>query len=367
MKFVSRVSLPIITVALIIAGIFILARPVPIDHPAENGPEPSRSKPIVMVWELAGIESDYNSIGPMEPVEVVSPTWFHLSNAEGEIKSNFDPEYLDWARERGYQVWALVTNSFDPDLTAVLLTNTALRRQFAGDLVKLAVEHELEGLNIDFENFHSDYRDHFTLLIRELAALCKDNNLVLSVNVTMISGSEYWSRGYDRAELAAAADYLVLMAYDEHWASSAHAGSVASLPWVEQGLKQILNDVPSEKLILGVPFYTRLWKIDESADPAAALNSWAYSMMRAEEIIANNQAEIYADDHAGQHVAEYKKEGLTYRMWLEDKGSMQKRLELIEKYNLAGVAAWRRGLEKPEIWEIFKIFFGDQRHGACAW
>ena len=358
MKFGYRVSLPIIIVALIIAGIILLARPVFIDHSAENGPKPSSSEPIVLVWELAGIESDYDSIGPMEPVEVVSPTWFHLSSAKGEIRSDFDPEYLDWARERGYQVWALVTNSFDPDLTASLLSNAELRRQFAGDLVKLAVKYELEGLNIDFENFHKDYRDHFTLLVQELAALCKEYNLVLSVNITMISGSEYWSQGYDRAKLAAAADYLVLMAYDEHWASSPNAGSVASLPWVEQGLKLILNDVPSEKLILGVPFYTRLWEIDESTDPATVLNSWSYSMMRAEEIIANNQAEIYSDDHAGQNVAEYKKEGLTYRMWLEDKGSMQKRLELIDKYNLAGVAAWRRGLEKHEIWEIFKTFLG---------
>lgn len=345
-------------VILAITGLALLARFVFFDQSAPNWPKDRITKPIVMVWDLAGIESDLNSIGPLDTVEVVSPTWFHLSSAAGDIRSDYSPEYLRWARERGYQVWALVTNDFDPDLTAVLLANTALRRQFTADLISLAVEHELDGLNIDFENFHSDYRDHFTLLVQELTALAHEHNMVVSVNVSMISGAEYWSLCYDRKALAEAADYLVLMAYDEHYQKSPYASSVASLPWVERGLVQVLNEVPADKLILGVPFYTQLFQIDENGNSQQILNSWSYSMIQAAEIVETYQASIYFDERSGQNVAEYRREGLTYRMWLEDSQSMQKRLELVARYNLAGVAAWRRGLEKPEIWDIFKSFIG---------
>jgi spore germination protein YaaH len=314
--------------------------------------------PLVIVWELAGPDNDYTLIGDLGPVQVVSPVWFHLVDSQGTVRSDLDPLYLQWARERGYQVWALVTNSFDPDLTADLLSDNQSRQFFAREIVSLAIEYNLEGLNIDFENFHYDYRDHFTSFIAELAELCRAENLILSVDVAMPSGSEYWSMNYDRAALAAEADYIILMAYDEHWASSPVAGSVASLPWVEAGLRQLVNEVPSAKLILGVPFYTRLWVIDETGVTPQVVNTWSYSMTQATEIVAENEAEIYFDDQAGQHVAVYKKEGLTYKMWLEDKVSMRSRLELVEKYNLAGLAGWRRGLETPEIWELMDDYWG---------
>lgn len=324
---------------------------------SDNGKRDPGKSPVVMVWELAGVEDDFNSIPTMEAVNVVSPTWFHLEDGRGAIRSEFDPYYLQWARERDYQIWALVTNSFDPRMTAGLLTDAGSRRQFAGDLVALALEYELEGLNIDFENFHSDYRDYFSLFIEELAELCEVHDLVLSVDVTMISGAEYWCLNYDRRALSKAADYLVLMAYDEHYKNAPQAGSVASLPWVEQGLKLVLEEVPPEKLILGVPFYTRLWEIEETIEPATVLNSWSYAMPLAETIMMENQAAVYYDARSGQNIAEYRKDGLTYRMWLEDSVSMKKRLALIEHYNLAGVAAWRRGLEKQDIWDLFAHHF----------
>jgi spore germination protein YaaH len=314
--------------------------------------------PLVIVWELAGPDNDYTLIGDLGPVQVVSPVWFHLVDSQDTVRSDLDPLYLQWARERGYQVWALVTNSFDPDLTAELLSDDQKRQFFAREIVSLAIEYNLEGLNIDFENFHYDYRDHFTSFIAELAELCRAENLILSVDVAMPSGSEYWSMGYDRAALATEADYIILMAYDEHWASSPVAGSVASLPWVEAGLQQLLNEVPPAKLILGVPFYTRLWVIDETGVEPQVVNTWSYSMTRAAEIAAENEAEITFDVQAGQHVAVYEKEGLTYKMWLEDTESMCSRLELVEKYNLAGLAGWRRGLETPEIWELMDNYLG---------
>lgn len=323
----------------------------------------SAGDPLVMVWELVDPDIEYNLIGDLGPVQVVAPAWFHLADSLGNVRSDFDPHYFKWARERDYQVWALVTNSFDPDLTADLLVNEKRRNLFAEKLVALAVEYELNGLNIDFENFHYDYRDNFTSFIAELAELCRAENLILSVDVAMPSSSEYWSMGYDRAALAAEADYIIVMAYDEHWASSPIAGSVASLPWVEAGLQQLLKEIPPEKLILGVPFYTRLWVIDETGVTPQIVNSWSYSMMRAAELIAENEAEIAFDDQTGQYLAIYEKEGLTYKMWLEDSVSMRQRLELVKKYNLASLAGWRRGLETPEIWELMESFFDCD--GSC--
>jgi spore germination protein YaaH len=357
---VSRRQLKLSITILVIAVMFLIIHSL-LGHFFNSGEEESslpEGEPLIIVWELAGPDNDYTLIGDLGPVQVVSPVWFHLVDSLGNVRSDFDPHYLTWARERGYQVWALVTNSFDPDLTADLLSDKQSRQFFAREIVNLAKEHKLEGLNIDFENFHYDYRDHFTSFIAELAELCQAENLILSVDVSMPSNSEYWSMGYDRAALAMEADYVILMAYDEHWASSPVAGSVASLPWVEAGLQKLLNEVPPAKLILGVPFYSRLWVIDETGTRPQVVNTWSYSMTRAAEIVAENEAEIYFDDQAGQHVAVYEKEGLTYKMWLEDKVSMRSRLELVEKYNLAGLAGWRRGLETPEIWELMDDYWG---------
>ncbi len=317
----------------------------------------SDGPPLVMVWELVDSEGSYEQIEDLGPVQVVSPTWFHLDDSRGSIRSNFDPLYLQWARERGYQVWALVSNSFDPEITAELLANDQLRHSFAEKIVAMAIEHQLDGLNIDFENFHYDHRKDFTSLVSELAKLCRQADLTLSVDVTIPSNSEYWSRGYDRSALAAEADYIILMAYDQHGESSDVAGSVASLPWVEKGIQLLLEEVPPEKLILGVPFYSRLWAIDETGTKPRIINSWSFSMPRVAEIINENGADLYFDDQAGQNVAVYMKEGLTYKVWLEDNLSMRRRLELVESYNLAGLAGWRRGLETPEIWELIGYYF----------
>jgi spore germination protein YaaH len=325
------------------------------DHGSNS--ETDSAAPIILVWEYAGIEHDITAIGEMPGLTVVSPTWFTITDHLGSIDDVTDQDYIDWAKNRGYQIWALVTNSFDPELTAQLLSNPVTRDSTADKLVQLALHYELDGLNVDFENFHYDYRDHFTLFIRELSRLCSNNNLILSVDVSMISSSDYWSRGYDREALAEEVDYLILMAYDEHYQSSPVAGSVSSLPWVERGLQRMLKVVPANKLILGVPFYTRLFEIDNYQDEPTVLNSWSYSMLRADEIIEEYEAELYWDNEAQQFVARYMKDNLIYKMWLEDITSMRSRLELVEKYNLAELAAWRRGLEKPEIWNLISDHF----------
>ncbi len=314
--------------------------------------DPSTESPLVIAWEYVDANTVNGDIGYIPSLQIVSPTWFHVTDSDGTIESLVCYDYLESSRSHGYEVWALVTNSFDPELTADVLSDSDTIESITKELVDLALKYELEGLNIDFENFHSDYRDQFTSFIRELAVHCNNNSLILSVDVSMISDSEYWSINYDRSALAEYADYIILMAYDEHWKGSPVAGSVSSLPWVEEGLEIILKEVPPEKLILGVPFYTRLWKIDESANVPVVVSSNSFSMTRSEQIIEDNNAIVTWDESSKQNMAYFYKDDYLYKMWIEDVISMQYRLDLVDKYNLAGMAGWRRGLEKPEIWDL---------------
>lgn len=316
-------------------------------------------EPLVMVWEYVHTRTNTDGIGEMPSLQIVSPTWFHVKDAEGNMQNLADPAYMDWAREQGYHVWALVTNSFDPELTAEVLSSSAARKNIIDQLLIYARLYDLDGLNLDFENFHADYRDLYTQFVRELAPLCREEGLVLSVDVTFISTSTYWSRCYDRRALAESVDYVMVMAYDEHWGASPVAGSVSSLPWVEHGLQRVLKEVPAEKLVLGVPFYTRQWEVEFLEGGGQEVSSQAYSMGRISEIIQNRDTTELWDEDARQNKVIYEEGGKTYKIWLEDTDSMEQRIELVNNYGLAGVAAWRRGFEKPEIWEVIRDVLED--------
>ncbi len=308
--------------------------------------------PLVMTWEFAYPNPKVETIPSMPSLQILAPTWFHLLDSEGNMKNMADPLYVNWAKEKGYQVWGLVSNSFDREITAAVLSSSSLRRKVIDQILIYARLYGLDGINLDFENFHYTYGDHYTQFVRELAPLCTEEGLVLSVAVTMVSEEPNWSKGYDRGALAEAADYIALMAYDEHWENASVPGPVASLPWVERGIQRVLEEVPPEKLILGVPFYTRLWQLT-SAGGDESLSSKSYSMGRIAEILADKEAHFYWDEKACQTAVEYSDGEEFYKAWLEDSDSMAGRLELVKRYRLAGVAGWRRGLEKAEIWELF--------------
>jgi len=172
------------------------------------------------------------------------------------------------------------------------------------------------------------------------------------MDVTVKGGSETYSLFYDRAALGDVVDYLILMTYDEHWSSSPIAGSVASLPWVEKGVLGLLEDVPKEKLVLGVPFYTRLWIETENKDGSTNVKSEALSMESAESLIQKNKAKVTYDEAAGQRYAYWEDGNTTKEIWLENEESMRQRAQLVDKYKLAGIASWRRGFEKDEIWQV---------------
>ncbi|WHH58092.1 glycosyl hydrolase family 18 protein [Petroclostridium sp. X23] len=307
---------------------------------------------INLVWEYVHRSTpDMSGVKKIEGLDVVSPTWFSVVDKQGTVANKGDVTYVNWAHEKGYKVWGVVTNSFDPDLTHIILNNSETREKIVQQILVYAKLYQLDGINIDFENVYLKDKDMLTQFVRELVPMLKEQGLIVSMDVTVKSSSENWSMCYDRKALAEVLDYMAVMTYDQHWASSPTAGSVAQLSWVEYGIEKLLNEIPSEKLLLGLPFYTREWK-EETVDGKKKVSSRAISMDTAQKIIKEKNAVVTWDEKSGQNYAEYKEGQAVYRIWLEDAQSINLKSSLVHKYDLAGAAAWRRGFESEDIWKV---------------
>jgi spore germination protein YaaH len=329
----------------------------------EQIPEQAKEQPFV-AWKVLGSkinltwEAVYNrridpaGIGPMPGVNVVSPTWFELADGQGTIKGKADPAYVDWARQRGMQVWALFSNSFEPELTTEALSSVETRFAMIQQLIGFAQVYKLQGINLDFENVHTKDKENFVQFVRELTPLLHEQGLVVSVDVTPKSNSEMWSLFLDRPALGGIVDYMMVMAYDEHWASSPKSGSVASLPWVETSLLRIMEEdgVPASKLILSMPLYTRIWTEKTGEDGKVEVSSKAVGMEAIRTLLAEKKLTPVLDKAAGQNYVEYTENGELKRIWIEDEVSMQARVALARKYDLAGVATWQRAFQTPSTW-----------------
>ncbi|MCX7923672.1 MAG: glycosyl hydrolase family 18 protein [Clostridia bacterium] len=309
---------------------------------------------INLVWEMMyGKRPELSKIKKMDGLDVVSPTWFQLANSQGALINRADPVYVDWAHKKGYKVWGLLSNdSSDPDMTKKFLNNTDARDNLIREILAYASLYKLDGINIDFENIYKEDKDVLTQFVREITPLLKEQGLVVSIDVTVPDGSDNWSLCYDREALGQVVDYVMLMAYDQHWSTSPTAGSVAQLVWVESNLKKVLKVVPKEKLILGLPFYTRLWKTELRRDGKIKLTSQAITMEAVRKIVEENKADVIWDEESGQYYTEYKKDNVVYKIWMESEASINLKSSLVQKYQLAGAAAWKRGDETPEIWEV---------------
>jgi spore germination protein YaaH len=310
---------------------------------------------INLTWEYVYKNVSKNATrGEFKGLNVVSPTWMGLKDASGNVDDKISKDYIDWAKDRDYKVWPLFKNNFDPDLTNAFLGDALAREKAINEVLKLIKENRMDGINIDFENIYLKDKEEFVLFVRELTAVFHENGLVVSVDVTKKGGSENWSQCYDRAALGQVVDYVSLMAYDEHWGTSPVSGSVASLGWVEEGINGLLEEVPAEKLLLGVPFYTRIWTETPSADDPTKIvvKSKAASMETVNEILKEKDLEKVLDENSGQNYVEYVENDETKKIWIEDATSMKGRMDIINKYNLAGVASWRRGFETEDIWNV---------------
>ncbi|MFX3632690.1 MAG: glycosyl hydrolase family 18 protein [Candidatus Pristimantibacillus sp.] len=330
----------------------------------EKVPEPAR-EPAFIAWKVAGSkinmiwEAVYNrnpepsSIKPMQGVNVVSPTWFELQDGKGTIKGKADPAYIRWAHNQGMQVWALFSNGFEPEQTTKALATVETRFSMIRQLLAFAELYDLQGINIDFENVKTSDKENLVQFVREMTPLLHEEGLVVSIDVTPKSNSEMWSLFLDRASLGRIVDYMMVMAYDEHWASSPKAGSVASLSWTEKSLARIIEEdkVPASKLVLSMPLYTRIWTEKADADGKVKVSSKAVGMDRVKEIIADKKLKKVFDEQAGQNYVEYKEDGALNRIWIEDEVSIKARVELMKKYDLGGVASWQRAFQTETIWK----------------
>ena len=254
---------------------------------------------------------------------------------------------MNWAKSRGYQVWALFSNGFNPDLTHEAFNDYETRQTIIRQLLHYSQMYQLDGINIDIENVREEDGPLVTQFVREATPYFHQAGLVVSMDITFIAGGN-WSAFYERDKLAETVDYLMVMAYDEHWGTSPKAGSVASFPWVEQNLQKLLEIVPNDKLILGVPLYTRLWEIKDTGE----VSSKAIKMTEAKEWLTEKGITPIYDEQSGQNFAEYydAEAQSTYQIWMEDELSLKKRADLVEKYELKGVASWSRYFADETAW-----------------
>lgn len=302
---------------------------------------------INMVWHQV-TSTDANAYfadatANMTGVNVISPTWFYLTDTSGNIASIASADYVSQAHEKGLQVWGLIDNFTQEVSTTETLSSTAARQNIISQLIQAAKDVGMDGINVDFESLSEDVGIHFLEFLRELSIECHKNNLVLSVDNPV---PEDFTSHYDRAEQGRVVDYVIIMGYDEHYVGS-EAGSVASLPWVEQGIQDTLDEVPAERVINAIPFYTRLWRTT-----AGNVTSEAIGMDQAQQTIADNNVETYWDKTTSQNYGKYDIDNSTYQIWLEDAQSVAEKVKLVSKYDLAGVSAWKLGFENSGIWQV---------------
>ena len=302
---------------------------------------------INMVWHQV-TSTDANAYfadatANMTGVNVISPTWFYLTDTSGNIASIASADYVSQAHEKGLQVWGLIDNFTQEVSTTETLSSTAARQNIISQLIQAAKDVGMDGINVDFESLSEDVGIHFLEFLRELSIECHKNNLVLSVDNPV---PEDFTSHYDRAEQGRVVDYVIIMGYDEHYVGS-EAGSVASLPWVEQGIQDTLDEVPAKRVINAIPFYTRLWRTT-----GGNVTSEAIGMDQAQQTIAENNVETYWDKTTSQNYGKYDIGHSAYQIWLEDAQSVAEKVKLVSKYDLAGVSAWKLGFENSGIWQV---------------
>ncbi|MBQ2836454.1 MAG: hypothetical protein IJE68_06455 [Clostridia bacterium] len=290
----------------------------------------------------------------VEGVNVVSPAFFYLDKNDGTLKENIGTAgiaYINWAHSNGYKVWPMISNAdAGIKITSNILNSYTKRQELIQSIVEKCALYDIDGINIDFENMYKADKDKFSRFIIELMPRMQEMGIVLSVDVTAPDGGENWSECYDRNVIGDVADYLVFMAYDQHGNSGSKVGTTAGLNWVETSLKKIIeyDEVDTEKIILGLPFYTRQWII---ASDGTIKDRGVVSMMN---IKIPNNVEKQWDDTLKQNYIEYKSGKNTIKMWIEDGRSIKEKVSLVTKYNLGGTSAWRKDMETSNIWTIIR-------------
>ena len=311
-----------------------------------------REDKINMVFHQTDNQASNNmlaqSLEGVSGVNVIAPTWFYLESPEGDMSSVASDTYVATAHSRGLSVWT-VANDFDGAVNSSKDTFSALstyagRSKIIDTIVSETVRVGADGINIDFEKVNADCAPYFQEFIRELSVSCRTQGLVLSIDAYVPTYTKYLGR----AELARTADYIVCMCYDEHTSGSETAGSVSSLPFVQKGIRDTLKEVPPEQTVIALPFFTRLWKVNENAAPTSS----AMGMGEAAAWLSENAANVVWDEEAGQNYAEAKGVDGTSKIWIEDAQSISEKMKEVMAAGCAGVAEWKLGLETQDIWQV---------------
>jgi len=314
---------------------------------------------VNVVWhQVTTVSSNSYIADALEGVhdlDVISPTWFALDDVDGNVSNIASIDYVNYAHSLGIDVWALFSNSFDAGLTHEVLSSTEKREKVIKQILAFSALYNLDGINLDFESVAEEDGVYFVQFIREITPYLKNQGLVVSVDMYV---PRPWTEHYNRAAIGEVIDYLIIMGYDEHWGGSPESGSVASINFVMEGIIDTMAVVPNEKIILGVPYYTRRWA-EEMVDGEISVNSRAYSMSTAYDFLIENNAEIIWDEEVAQYYGEYTIDDIRYRIWLEEERSMTEKVSLAIEYDLAGIAGWKLGLEKDEIWDVLYDYLKD--------
>lgn len=306
-----------------------------------------------LVWEYAeNYTPNRTGESRITALDIISPTWLYLKDDEGNIKSTIDLQYYMWAKDQKYMVWPTIKNDhISMEDLSKMINDMYLREKLINNIVNYALANSFDGINIDFENMYKKDKDVFSEFVRELSAALRRNGVIVSIDVTIPGGSDTYSLCYDRTELAKSVDYIMLMAYDQYGSWSSTAGPVASISWVERNIQEMLGyeKVDKDKLFLCVPFYSRYWNVDAETDKVKS--SRAINMETANEYLEKYKDIAVWSEEDGQYYIEFTKNNNTTKIWIENEEALEKKIELINKYDLAGVAVWRWGFEDDYAWK----------------
>ena len=329
---------------------------------------------INMAWHNVTNQDANNAvaqrIAQTKGLTTLAPTWIHVADTNGNISSIASADYVSYAHKQNVEVWMTVRD-FDGGISSEkesyeLLSYTSRRETLITQLIAEALRVGVDGINVDFEKISDKCGEHYIEFIRELSVKCRQNGLVLSVDNYV---PKSFNTQYDRKEQGIVADYVVIMGYDEYYAGSPEAGPVSSYNYVKEGITETLKEVPAEKVISGIPFFTRLWKetpkteeelkSDKGTDAeqySATVESDAYGMDNAQAIVKQAGVDTTWDKKAGQNYATWEADGSKYEIWMEDSKSIEEKLKLMKKYKLAGTAEWSLGQESSDIWNLIQKY-----------
>ena len=311
--------------------------------------ETAEEEKLIMFWQYG---SSLDTLGDkIDGVNVVMPTWYEIADENGNVSEDYSEDYYNKAKDNGYDIWPIITNGLDnPELdkkqvTSEIMNDEQKRENLIRNIISIIEDNNLDGINIDFEGMYAEDKYMYTQFLRELYPLVHETGAKLSVDI-------YFTNYIDRQGVGKACDYVMLMGYDQRGDWSESPGSISEIGWVENNIASLINDsqIPSSKIILGVPFYTRMWNVEEDG----TFTTDVYSMSDSQEFLEDYALTPTMDNISGQNYIEVVLDDITHKLWIEDAESMAKRADIVIEYNLAGITAWQKGFETQDIWEVLK-------------